>query len=96
MKEYSEGTKMLKIDLSVLNQNLHIRVSDTGKGIAHKNLKKIFSHGFTTSKEGFGFGLHSCANLANEMGGSISAESDGENKGASFLVKIPINNKVST
>ncbi len=66
-----------------------ISMKDTGIGINEENLKKIFSHGFTTKKDGHGFGLHYCANAANEMGGKISVESDGEGLGATFTLILP-------
>lgn len=68
---------------------LQIQVSDNGVGISPNNLTRIFSHGFTTKKTGHGFGLHSCANAAIEMGGSLSVHSDGIEKGATFTLEIP-------
>ncbi|WP_372877922.1 ATP-binding protein, partial [Pseudomonas sp.] len=38
--------------------NLQIRVQDDGEGIAAENLSRVFAHGFTTRKDGHGFGLH--------------------------------------
>jgi C4-dicarboxylate-specific signal transduction histidine kinase len=68
---------------------LLIEVQDTGSGIKPQNLTRIFSHGFTTKKSGHGFGLHSCANAATEMNGSLSARSDGELSGATFTLNLP-------
>lgn len=67
-----------------------IEVADTGVGIAPESLSRIFSHGFTTRKEGHGFGLHSSALAAREMGGSLRVESEGVGKGASFILKLPL------
>jgi C4-dicarboxylate-specific signal transduction histidine kinase len=74
-----------------LNDNgaLEIRVIDNGVGVAKENLTRIFSHGFTTKKKGHGFGLHSCANAANELGGSLVARSDGPGKGATLILELP-------
>ena len=47
-------------------------VRDNGIGIPAENLTRIFNHGFTTKKDGHGFGLHSGANAAKEMGGSLA------------------------
>jgi len=63
-----------------------------GIGIAPDHLTQIFAHGFTTKKEGHGFGLHSAANAAREMGGSITAASEGPGKGAVFTLDLPIAN----
>ena len=68
---------------------VQITVSDNGVGIASENLIKIFSHGFTTKKDGHGFGLHSGANAAKEMGGSLTAHSDGIGRGATFTLELP-------
>jgi signal transduction histidine kinase len=68
---------------------LRYQVTDNGGGIAPENLTRIFAHGFTTKKEGHGFGLHSAANAAREMAGSLSVTSDGPGKGATFTLEIP-------
>jgi PAS domain S-box-containing protein len=67
-----------------------IAVEDNGMGIAAENLNRIFSHGFTTKKSGHGFGLHSSALAANEMGGALSVQSDGPNTGATFTLALPL------
>ncbi|MBI9074329.1 MAG: PAS domain S-box protein [Desulfatibacillum sp.] len=69
-----------------------VRVSDNGMGIPEQNMSRLFRYGFTTKEKGHGFGLHSCALAAQEMGGSLSSESEGAGKGSSFTMKIPSNN----
>ncbi len=68
---------------------IRIEVYDNGVGIAKRNLTRIFEHGFTTNKDGHGFGLHSAALAANDMNGSLSAHSDGHGKGAVFTIELP-------
>lgn len=68
---------------------LLIEVKDTGLGIPKDNLKRIFSHGFTTKRHGHGFGLHSSANAAKELGGTLTADSEGPGHGATFTVELP-------
>jgi PAS domain S-box-containing protein len=65
-------------------------VSDNGVGIPAENLTRIFGHGFTTRANGHGFGLHSAANAAREMKGSLTVHSDGPGKGATFTLELPI------
>jgi signal transduction histidine kinase len=69
---------------------VQVCVQDNGIGIPPENMKQIFNHGFTTKKDGHGFGLHSGANAAKEMGGSLRAESEGENLGANFILELPV------
>lgn len=68
---------------------LVIRVGDNGVGITAATLEKLFSYGFTTKSDGHGFGLHASALAAQEMGGSLKAFSDGENRGAAFVLSLP-------
>jgi signal transduction histidine kinase len=71
-------------------RRLRIEVEDDGEGIPKENLAQLFVHGFTTRKNGHGFGLHSCALAAKEMGGTLTAHSDGPEKGAAFTLELPI------
>jgi two-component system NtrC family sensor kinase len=73
------------------NSILRISVRDEGEGILAENMTRIFAHGFTTHKEGHGFGLHSCALAAIEINGHLSAHSDGPGKGATFVLELPLN-----
>jgi two-component system NtrC family sensor kinase len=66
-----------------------IEVTDNGVGIAPENLTKIFTHGFTTKKDGHGFGLHSAALAAKELQGSLTAHSEGPGSGATFVLSLP-------
>jgi len=72
-----------------------VRVADNGVGIPQENLVRIFSHGFTTKQDGHGFGLHSGALAAKQLGGSLTAESEGENAGSIFTLKLPIRSDVT-
>ena len=69
---------------------MKISYIDNGIGIPADNLTRIFGHGFTTRKEGHGFGLHSGALAAKELGGALTVESDGPGKGATFTLEFPI------
>jgi len=66
-----------------------LEVEDSGCGIAPENLNKVFNLGFTTRKDGHGFGLHSSANAATEMGGQLTCHSEGAGRGAVFVLKLP-------
>ena len=82
--------KIITIRSIMHNGHVRIMVRDNGTGIREEHLTKIFNQGFTTREEGHGFGLHSCANLARELGGSLSVHSDGPNRGATFTLDMPV------
>jgi signal transduction histidine kinase len=81
-----------KLVLQVTNggEFVHFAVRDNGIGIPPENLNRLFEHGFTTKKEGHGFGLHSAALAVRQLGGDIQAHSDGVGKGATFSLKLPL------
>ena len=72
------------------NHSVRVEVRDNGAGIALENLTRIFQHGFTTKKSGHGFGLHSGANAAKELRGSLTAASEGPGLGATFILELPV------
>ncbi|CAM3150764.1 Two-component sensor histidine kinase [Legionella steigerwaltii] len=83
--------KEIKLMIQKTGKNsVQIIVADNGIGINTENLQRIFAFGFTTKKNGHGFGLHSSALSAQEMGGSLLAESKGEGYGAQFILTLPI------
>jgi len=67
-----------------------IQIVDNGIGIAKDNLTRVFAHGFTTRPDGHGFGLHSGALVASELGGSLTVQSDGPGCGATFTLELPL------
>jgi len=68
-----------------------LTILDNGVGVPPENLTHIFNHGFTTRRNGHGFGLHCSALAARELGGSLSAQSEGPGKGAAFTLELPLN-----
>jgi signal transduction histidine kinase len=79
----------LRIEL-VGAARLRFSVRDEGEGITAENLTRIFAHGFTTRKAGHGFGLHSSVLAAHAMGGTLTADSDGSGRGATFTLELPV------
>jgi PAS domain S-box-containing protein len=69
---------------------MKISVVDNGVGIEPEDLIRIFGHGFTTRKGGHGIGLHSGALAARQLGGSLSCQSGGLGKGATFTLELPL------
>ena len=70
--------------------SVRLAVIDDGVGISSENLPCIFNHGFTTKPDGHGFGLHGAALTAREMGGELTADSDGVGRGARFSLVLPV------
>jgi two-component system, NtrC family, sensor kinase len=73
---------------------VRIEVQDTGVGLAPELLTRVFAHGFTTKRDGHGFGLHSGALTAKGLGGSLWAESEGPGRGATFILELPATSAV--
>ena len=84
------ANRRITVKTSLLDQRMCIAVTDNGIGIPQDNLTRIFNHGFTTRKDGHGFGLHSGALAAREMGGTLTANSEGPGCGAIFTLILPV------
>jgi len=82
--------KRVTVRTQAAHGNVRVMVTDNGVGIPPENLVRIFNHGFTTKKGGHGFGLHSGALAAKEMGGTLQVESAGVGQGATFILELPL------
>jgi nitrogen-specific signal transduction histidine kinase len=84
------------VELRQLEQAAQLRVIDTGKGIQPQFLPHVFEYfrqedGSTTRKfGGLGLGLAIVRQIVEMHGGTVWAESEGENRGASFTVQLPL------
>jgi len=87
--------KVIQLSFRLLasdNPEIHLlefHCADNGCGIAPDQLLKIFSYGYSTKRDGHGFGLHASALSAQEMGGSLTVQSEGVGKGAVFTLTLP-------
>jgi signal transduction histidine kinase len=91
LDESSTLEKTIEIRIEAGSEGMaRVVVQDNGVGILPENLTRIFAQGFTTRKGGHGFGLHSAANAAQEMRGSLNAQSEGLGAGASFILELPV------
>jgi signal transduction histidine kinase len=81
--------KQIAVRARLADDWLEIAVEDCGVGIAADLLGRVWEFGFTTKTHGHGFGLHSAAVAAQELGGTVVASSAGPGRGACFSVKIP-------
>ena len=88
--ESNRPDKSLIMQVRTVNERAQIIAIDNGVGIPAENLTRIFNHGFTTRDHGHGFGLHSGALAAKELGGSLTAYSEGRGAGAKFVLELPL------
>lgn len=89
-EESGQADKRLTVRVDSGSGRVAISIADNGVGIAPENMTRIFNHGFTTRKNGHGFGLHSGALAAKELGGALTAHSDGLGLGACFTLELPL------
>jgi PAS domain S-box-containing protein len=82
--------KQITLRIAAVAAGVSITVQDNGIGIPAQNMSRLFEHGFTTRAAGHGFGLHSGALAAQELGGTLRAESEGEGRGACFTLELPL------
>ncbi|MBM3988604.1 MAG: HAMP domain-containing protein [Planctomycetes bacterium] len=80
----------VRVHIAGRGEFVRIEVHDDGLGIPPENVARLFRHGFTTKTDGNGIGLHSCANAATEMGGTLHAQSAGVGHGACFVLDLPL------
>nr|WP_234711218.1 PAS domain-containing protein [Nostoc punctiforme] len=84
------------VELKQLDQLAQIRVSDTGKGIDPQFLPYVFEYfrqaDSTTTRKfgGLGLGLAIVRQIVEMHGGTVKAESLGEDRGAIFTVQLPV------
>lgn len=93
MVEHAGEIRCLTLRIGISSRNrgvVRFEVIDTGCGIKSENLEKLFTQGFTTRKTGHGLGLHSSAISAKNLSGTLEAQSEGEGRGATFTLEIPL------
>lgn len=69
---------------------VRLAIEDNGVGIALEDAAKVFQHGYTTRRDGHGFGLHTSQLTAQELGGRLSFVSAGRERGATFTLVLPL------
>jgi len=96
VKVRPDGGRQVTLHLAHNAGRIMFTVEDNGSGISAENLQKVFQHGFTTRKDGHGFGLHSGAIAARNMGGSVKVYSPGLGLGARFTLDLPLHPNAAT
>ncbi len=84
-----EGKGAITVDISENDKQAIIDVTDTGKGIAKKNINKVFRPGFTTKRRGWGLGLSLSKRIVEQYhGGSLAVKYSEPGKGTTFRVVL--------
>ncbi|MGM0628820.1 MAG: sensor histidine kinase [Patescibacteria group bacterium] len=75
---------------------MHIKISDTGVGIDPKEISSLFAK-FKRAKgadkvntNGSGLGIYLAKKIAEDHGGTVKVESEGEGKGSVFTIELPM------
>ena len=84
----AEQRKLRVRSESVVPDEVHVSIEDTGTGIDHSNLDSIFKPMFTTKATGMGMGLAICRSIVEGHGGRIWI-SHGSEKGSTFHFTLP-------
>lgn len=85
-----QGKGKIDVGVGYDKKTVYIEVRDTGKGIARKNYKSVFSPGFTTKKRGWGLGLTLAKRIIEEYhGGKIFVKSSEIGVGTVFRIELP-------
>nr|WP_322743965.1 PAS domain S-box protein [Nostoc edaphicum] len=94
--KFTPHSGQVTIELRQLDGLAQIQVIDTGKGINPQFLPHVFEYfrqedGSTTRKfGGLGLGLAIVRQIVEMHGGTVTAESQGENQGATFIIQLPL------
>ena len=86
LKDNPGHNRKITLELKKSDGDVYLTFRDNGKGVPDNKLEKIFAFGYTTKKDGQGYGLHSCANYMTEMGHRMWAENDAD--GTKFLLRF--------
>ena len=94
--KYSEGEPKISVKLKSSPKNAEVFIKDNGIGLARADLKRIFKrfyrvpNGAATAAKGTGLGLAIVRSIIEKHGGRVGAESNGDGKGSTFFVQLPI------
>ena len=90
LRETESDSRSLTISTIRNSESVDVHFRDNGCGMSDATLSNVFEAHYTTRDHGSGLGLHFCAITLKRMGGSIRATSEGEGKGSTFVLQLPM------
>lgn len=96
LKYTPAGTVNLLVRDDIKAKRIYVDIVDTGIGMSAETLHSIFQKfergdkANTVNVKGTGLGLYVALKMAEAMGGTVSAHSEGEGKGSRFTVELPL------
>ncbi|MDX6768620.1 MAG: ATP-binding protein [Elusimicrobiota bacterium] len=88
--EASADGAVVRVEAWTAQGRHHLRVTDSGEGVASGDLERIFEPFFTTKAgSGSGLGLSAALRIAEKHHGTVEAHSDGRGRGARFTLVLP-------
>ncbi len=88
MSDFPVNDRRITIRTYTDSSGKYLKISDNGRGISAGCLERIFEYGFSSKEGRSGYGLYSCSRYIADMGGTIQAQSEGEKKGAAFILRF--------
>jgi two-component system CheB/CheR fusion protein len=94
--KFTDAGGKVTVIMKRLDGGVEIRVTDTGRGIEAEFLPHVFDRfrqadaSITRAQGGLGLGLSIAKQLVELHGGTIEAQSAGRNKGATFIIRLPL------
>ncbi|MEZ4790313.1 MAG: HAMP domain-containing sensor histidine kinase [Flavobacteriales bacterium] len=84
-----EGEGSITVEMVPEGHEVHIDVTDTGKGIPASKHRTVFQPGFTTKKRGWGLGLSLSKRIIEQYhGGKILVKRSAPGKGTTFRITL--------
>jgi len=84
-----EGELTISAEYSVTKDMAVIKISDTGKGISGRDLRKIFHLFYTTRRNGTGLGLPVAVSIIENHAGGIEVDTKA-GVGTTFVITLPV------
>jgi C4-dicarboxylate-specific signal transduction histidine kinase len=96
MRDTPAGRRAVTITTAGADEQVIVRVSDSGPGVAPDNLCRIFDSFFSTKSYGLGMGLNISRSIIESHGGRLTAQNNADGRGATFEFVLPLGGRAET